>query len=269
MPWCRTSRPGWTRAARSNGSATSCAAGRSPRWPSTGSPRSCRTSSSRCPRDPFPLPGLQAAVSYLPAEKAVRVGGDWYHAQALPDGSALLAIGDVAGHGLQAASGMAHLRFALVAWLSIGICDPGVLLGHLNGLSRRLDITGTAVIAAYQPATRTLSWARAGHMAPLLARDARTTELPVPRGLLLGATDDARYPVVEVRLAPADLIMFYTDGLVERRDAAGADLLGEVMRTLTEVSAEPGDLTLKRLRDLLPTAGPDDDTCTLAVRVLS
>ncbi|GAA3348993.1 hypothetical protein GCM10020358_69530 [Amorphoplanes nipponensis] len=164
---------------------------------------------------------------------------------------------------------MAHLRFALVAWLSIGICDPGVLLGHLNGLSRRLDITGTAVIAAYQPATRTLSWARAGHMAPLLARDARTTELPVPRGLLLGATDDARYPVVEVRLAPADLIMFYTDGLVERRDAAGADLLGEVMRTLTEVSAEPGDLTLKRLRDLLPTAGPDDDTCTLAVRVLS
>ncbi len=220
------------------------------------------------PREPFPLPGLQAAVSYLPAEKAVRVGGDWYHAQALPTGHALLAIGDVAGHGLQAASGMAHLRFALVAWLSIGICDPGVLLGHLNRLSRQLDITGTAVIATYDPASRVLSWARGGHMAPLLAHTGHTEELSLPRGVLLGAADDAHYPVVSLPLEPDDLVLFYTDGLVERRDPDGADLLERVKVTLSEVSAEPGEPTLKRLRDLLPAAGPDDDTCTLAVRVL-
>ncbi|MEU8234124.1 SpoIIE family protein phosphatase [Actinoplanes sp. NPDC048967] len=220
------------------------------------------------PRDPVPLPGLEATVSYLPAEKAVQVGGDWYHAQALPDGHTLLAIGDVAGHGLEAASGMAHLRFALVAWLSIGICDPGVLLRHLNGLSRQLGITGTAAIAAYDPATRVLSWARAGHMAPLLARAADAEELPLPRGVLLGAADNARYPVVTVQLRPDDLVLFYTDGLVERRNPDGGDLLDRVLRTLAEVSAEPGELTLKRLRDLLPAAGPDDDTCTLAVRVL-
>lgn len=77
------------------------------------------------PREPFPLAGLEAMVSYLPAESAVRVGGDWYHAQTLPDGQVALAVGDVAGHGLEAASGMAHLRFAPVAWLSIGIRDPG------------------------------------------------------------------------------------------------------------------------------------------------
>jgi serine phosphatase RsbU (regulator of sigma subunit) len=221
------------------------------------------------PRDPFPLPGLQAAVSYLPAEKAVQVGGDWYHAQALPTGHALLAIGDVAGHGLQAASGMAHLRFALVAWLSIGICDPGVLLSHLNMLSRQLAITGTAVIAAYDPATRILSWARGGHMAPLLARAERAEELPLPPGVLLGATDHARYPVVSIRMDPGDLVLFYTDGLVERRDPGAGDLIERVKGILAEVSAEPGDLTLKRLRDLLPAAGPDDDTCTLAVRVLA
>jgi serine phosphatase RsbU (regulator of sigma subunit) len=220
------------------------------------------------PRDPFPLPGLQAAVSYLPAEKAVQVGGDWYHAQALPTGHALLAIGDVAGHGLQAASGMAHLRFALVAWLSIGICDPGVLLGHLNALSRQLGITGTAVIAAYDPSSRQLSWARGGHMAPLLSRAARTEELPLPPGVLLGASDHARYPVVSLRLCPDDLLLLYTDGLVERRDPRDADLLDRVRAVLSEVSAEPGELTLKRLRDLLPAAGPDDDTCTLALRVL-
>src|SRR5689334_15424920 len=84
--------------------------------------------------EPFPLNGLQALVSYLPAESFTRVGGDWYHAQTLPDGRVLLAIGDVAGHGLEAASGMAHLRFGLVAWLSIGIADPSTLVGHLNQL---------------------------------------------------------------------------------------------------------------------------------------
>ncbi|MEU8611258.1 SpoIIE family protein phosphatase, partial [Actinoplanes sp. NPDC048791] len=93
-------------------------------------------------------------------------------------------------------------------------------------------------------------------------------ELPLPRGVLLGAADNARYPVVTVQLRPDDLVLFYTDGLVERRNPDGGDLLDRVLRTLAEVSAEPGELTLKRLRDLLPAAGPDDDTCTLAVRVL-
>ena len=109
------------------------------------------------PREPFPLAGLQAVVSYLPAESAVQVGGDWYHAQTLPDGQVALAVGDVAGHGLEAANGMAHLRFSLVAWLSIGIRDPGTLLGHMNRLCLQLGITGTAAIAVYDPARGTLS----------------------------------------------------------------------------------------------------------------
>jgi serine phosphatase RsbU (regulator of sigma subunit) len=163
---------------------------------------------------------------------------------------------------------MAHLRFALVAWLSVGIGDPGELVGNLNRLSRQLGITGTAVIAAYDPANQLLSWARGGHMAPLLTRAGRTGELPLPPGVLLGAADRSRYPVVTMQLCPDDLMLFYTDGLVERRDPDGADLLERVMSTLSEVSAEPGAVTLKRLRDLLPAAGPDDDTCTLAVRVL-
>src|SRR5688572_20177941 len=77
------------------------------------------------PAEPFPLAGLQALVNYVPAESAVQVGGDWYHAETLADGTVALAIGDVAGHGLEAANGMAHLRFSLIAWLSIGIRDPG------------------------------------------------------------------------------------------------------------------------------------------------
>ncbi|MEU7923966.1 SpoIIE family protein phosphatase [Micromonospora sp. NPDC049107] len=219
------------------------------------------------PRETFALPGIEAVVNYLPAESTAQVGGDWYHAQAQPDGTVVLAVGDVAGHGLDAASGMAHLRFALVSWLSIGIGDPSVLLGHLNRLCGQLSITATAVVAVYDPATRALCWGRAGHMAPLLSRAGRTDPLESPPGLLLGAMVDSTYPVLTARLRPDDLVLFYTDGLVERREP-GQDRLRQVSATLSALSATPGEQTLARLRNLLHHPSPDDDTCTLAVRVL-
>jgi serine phosphatase RsbU (regulator of sigma subunit) len=220
------------------------------------------------PREPFALTGLEAVVNYLPAESAVQVGGDWYHAHSLPDGHVALAVGDVAGHGLDAANGMAHLRFSLVAWLSIGITDPGTLLGNMNRLCLQLGITATALVGIYDPAARTLSWARAGHMPPLLARDGATGELDRPEGLLLGADGGAGYPVVTHGLRHDDLVLFYTDGLIERRAASTDAMLGQVKQAMSDVSAASGPSALTRLRDLLRYASPDDDTCTLAVRVL-
>lgn len=219
------------------------------------------------PRDPFVLAGLQATVSYLPAESTVQVGGDWYHAQTLPDGRVVLAVGDVAGHGLEAASGMAHLRFSMVAWLSIEIRDPGTLLRHMNRLCGQLGITATAVVAIYDPSTRVLSWARGGHMAPLLARAGSTEALDLPAGLLLGADDAATYPAVSSQLRGDDVVLFYTDGLVERRSTA-VDLLHQVKEALSAVSVDADGPSLVRLRERLHYASPDDDTCTLAVRVL-
>ncbi|BBH68878.1 hypothetical protein ACTI_55630 [Actinoplanes sp. OR16] len=216
------------------------------------------------PPEPFALDGLEAMVSYLPAESTVQVGGDWYHAQTLPDGLVALAIGDVAGHGLEAANGMAHLRFALVAWLSIGIREPGVLLQHMNRLCTQLGITGTALVAVYDPRTRTLPWARAGHLAPLLARDGASSELARPPGLLLGAEPEEDFPVANARLEPGDLVLFYTDGLVERRTA---DRTAEVRDHLSSVSATPGADQLTRVHRLLHAPSPDDDTCTLTIRV--
>lgn len=215
------------------------------------------------PADPFPLAGLEAMVSYLPAERAVLVGGDWYHAQTLPDGLVALAIGDVAGHGLDAASGMAHLRFALVAWLSIGLRDPGLLLSHMNRLCLQLRITGTAIIALYDPATRTLRWARAGHPAPLLSRDGVADELDRPDGLLLGAADAAAYPVLAPVLCPGDVLLFYTDGLVERRAGDPAAQFLRVRDTLAAVAPD-----LHRVHAALNEPSTFDDTCTLAFRVL-
>ncbi len=220
------------------------------------------------PAAPFPLPGLEAMVGYLPAESAVRVGGDWYHAQALPDGRVVLAVGDMAGHGLAAANGMAHLRFALIAWLAIGIDDPASLLRHLNRLCVQLGVTGTAVIAVYHPATRALTWGRAGHAAPLLGRGGTAMPLELPAGLLLGADDESTYQELTPCLAAGDLLLFYTDGLVERRIPGNPTLLTEVVETLGAASAEPGGQALARLVGRLNRPSPDDDTCTVAVRVL-
>ncbi|WP_433307120.1 PP2C family protein-serine/threonine phosphatase [Actinoplanes sp. CA-030573] len=220
------------------------------------------------PAAPFHLPGLEVMVGYLPAESAVRVGGDWYHAQELTDGRSLLAVGDMAGHGLSAANSMAHLRFALIAWLAIGIDDPATLLRHLNQLCGRLKVTGTAVIAVYDPHARSLTWGRAGHAAPLLARGGTALPLDLPAGLLLGADDHSTYQVLTPCLAAGDLLLLYTDGLVERRRPGTPSLLSEVIEAVGAASAEPPGTALAGLAGRLNRPSPDDDTCTVAVRVL-
>src|ERR687890_1144476 len=85
------------------------------------------------PDGPLDLPGLRVALRYLPAVQEHFVGGDWYHAGELRDGSVLLAVGDVAWHGTPAATAMAQLRHALRA-LAVTTTDPAELLGHLNRL---------------------------------------------------------------------------------------------------------------------------------------
>src|SRR5258708_30732271 len=97
--------------------------------------------------EPFDLPGLRAMVRYLPASSASRVGGDWYITAELPSGHVLLAIGDVAGHGLSAAAGMARLRGAL-AGLSITRAPPQQLVGWLNDLGWPVAPEHTAAVSA-------------------------------------------------------------------------------------------------------------------------
>lgn len=219
------------------------------------------------PDGPLRLPGLEATVAYLPAESATQVGGDWFHTQALPDGHVILAVGDVAGHGLDAAGGMAHLRYALTAWLSIGIRDPAQLVGHLNHMCTELRITATVVLAVYDPASGQMRWSRAGHMSPLLGRQGTASSLPAPAGLLLGAEPDATYVVAVSQLNAGDLVLFYTDGLVERRD--GEDRVELVQQALRSASVTADNRDIVRLSDILNEPSPHDDTCTLLVRVLA
>jgi serine phosphatase RsbU (regulator of sigma subunit) len=256
------------------------------------------------PAEPINLPGLRVALRYLPAEHLSHVGGDWYHAAALPDGAVLLAVGDVAGHGIRAATTMAQLRHALRA-LTVMSTDPAVLMSHLNRLmcdlatematekatemapekagdidrqvaeTRSADApnsTATAVIARYDGATRSLTWTQAGHPVPLLTRDGATRplpELPDPPGLLLGVRPDAVYRNATVHLDLGDVLLLYTDGLVEHRRRSLEEGLASVIRTVDDAIGSRPHQPLTALLARLHRANPEDDTCVLAARPLA
>jgi len=218
-----------------------------------------------------PLRGIEGvlAVRYLPAGQEDLVGGDWYHAAALRDGSVLLAIGDVAGHGTQAATTMAQLRYSLRA-LAVTTTDPAELLGFLNQITCDLDeerpeTAATAIVARYEPAPRRLTWAQAGHPPPLLVRGADARPLTTPAGILLGAGRGG-YQEASLFLEPGDLLLLYSDGLIERRDRS----LEEGLATLTAAAAgisDPGRV-IAAVLSALGSTDPEDDTCVVALRVL-
>jgi serine phosphatase RsbU (regulator of sigma subunit) len=215
--------------------------------------------------EPFDLPGLRAVVRYLPASPAGPVGGDWYITAELPSAQVLLAIGDVAGHGLAAAAGMARLRGAL-AGLAITGSAPERLVGWLNDLVHHVAPEHTAsVIAGYfDPPSRTLTWAQAGHPPPLLIRGSWARPLQQPDGILLGA-DHAAYQVARLTLAPGDLLLLYTDGLIERRDCSiddGLAALAAACRGIRDPEQLAGAALAAR-----GEADREDDTCLVALQV--
>jgi len=214
---------------------------------------------------PFDLPGLRTVVRYLPASSAGRVGGDWYITAEMPDGNVLLAIGDVGGHGLEAAAGMARLRGAL-AGLAITGSPPDRLLGWLNDLVWHVAPEHTAsVIAGYfDPHQRLLTWAQAGHPPPVLVRGAWALPIERPAGILLGAGKDP-YELSGLKLRPGDLLLLYSDGLVERRDRSIDEGVARLVRAVRGID-DPERLVAVAL-DALGPAHTDDDTCLVALAV--
>ncbi len=217
-------------------------------------------------RAPLDAPGLQIAVRYRPAETESLVGGDWYDAVVLPSKRILLCVGDIAGHGIDAATGMVVLRNAMRG-LAVTGAGPGQLLSWLNIVAHHLtgQVTATAVCGLFDPATRVLRWARAGHLPPVLVREHEATTLPLPSGLLLGALAEAEYEEAELQLEPHDTLLMYTDGLIERRDTAVHESLTQLL-----VTAQAPAQTLERRLDRLLThssSDTDDDTCLIGIEV--
>jgi serine phosphatase RsbU (regulator of sigma subunit) len=210
--------------------------------------------------------GLRVAVRYRPAAQEELVGGDWYDAVVLPTKQVLVSVGDITGHGIKGATGMVVLRNALRGLAATG-AGPAQLLTWLNLVAHHLtdNIIATAICGLYDPHTRVLRWARAGHLPPVLIRDGRAELLPMLRGLLLGALSEATYEEGELQLESGDTLLLYTDGLVERRDMA----LDECLEHLRAKVERPWPDLEELLDHLLDTSesDTDDDTCVVGVKL--
>ncbi|MFF5448795.1 PP2C family protein-serine/threonine phosphatase [Streptomyces sp. NPDC012888] len=219
------------------------------------------------PQQSLTMGGLTVDVAYQPLQEGLNVGGDWYSAIELPDGSALLVVGDVAGHGLDAVATMAQLRFTAKGMAITGM-PLAAILARLNTLllhnPERNFSTATMVMARYDPATSVLTWVRAGHPPLLLLRRGEAEYLPAPAGLLLGAAPDAGYEASSLRLLPGDHLLLYTDGLIEEPGQLLDEGLARLARTAAACAEDAG--VLDGVLDAL--VRPDsrrDDICVLHV----
>ncbi|GAA4885236.1 PP2C family protein-serine/threonine phosphatase [Kitasatospora terrestris] len=218
-----------------------------------------------------PIRRHRTAVRYQPATAALNVCGDWYDLEPLLGGDRIaVTVGDVVGHGLAAAVVMGQLRSALSA-ASLVAAGPAQALDALGRYAHFLDgaESTTAVTCFIDWDRRTISYSSAGHLPPVLLHTGAVAEL------LDGATDpplDAHpeptpRPQAAVPFAPGDLLVLYTDGLVERR---GEDIDTGLDRLVASVRRHhglpgPGELADAVLGDLLPAEGATDDTALVIV----
>jgi serine phosphatase RsbU (regulator of sigma subunit)/integral membrane sensor domain MASE1 len=218
------------------------------------------------------IPGLEIGASYRQAGTTQQIGGDWYDALALPGQRAYLAVGDVVGHGLTAAEDMTQLRNA-GRTLAIAGYQPARILEELARVtdwatSGKFATVATAII---EPDVSVVTYATAGHP-PILIRRAKTgtVEIPPPTEgpalCLPGDQDLPRYTQGQTGFDVGDIMLMYTDGLIERR---GEDLEDGITRVAERLQAWPPGVPLGRLCDDLIAclvAEPQlDDMCVLAV----
>ncbi|GAA3048298.1 SpoIIE family protein phosphatase [Kitasatospora albolonga] len=213
-----------------------------------------------------PGSGVECARRYLPAGAAAEIGGDWYDSLALPDGCTLLTVGDVMGHGLDAAATMAEYR-SVIRTLALQGLPPEAILDAAERTVQALgqERVATCLTVAFSPATRTAALATAGHLPPLLIPpDGPPRLIDLPVGPPLGA-GPGPHRSRSLRLRPGSVLLLYTDGLVERRDE-DIDQGLAALAALPFDPAGPLESVLDTAVSLLVGARVGDDVSLLAVR---
>ncbi|MFD6721479.1 SpoIIE family protein phosphatase [Streptomyces sp. NPDC060131] len=224
---------------------------------------------------------VEVASRYLPADTEDGVGGDWFDVIPLSGARVALVVGDVVGHGINAAATMGRLRTAVHTLANLDL-PPDELLAHLDDTIDRLAEEGTdcedhttvavgatCLYAVYDPVTRHCTMARAGHPPPaIIGPQGQVTFPDLPSGLPLGV-GLASFEAAELELPEGSVLAFYTDGLVETRDQ---DIDAGLLRLGTALAARP-DRPLEQLCsaviDTLPAQAPFDDATLLLARTRS
>ena len=208
----------------------------------------------------------EIAVRYLPARDGPPVGGDWYDAVVLPDGGLGLAIGDVTGHGADAAVLMGQLRTALRAYALEG-GSPAQAVARLNALALSLGeaAIATLVYAVLDPALAHGEYVVAGHPPPVVVRESGAEALDWPPALPVGVDRNAHYDARAFELAPGDALFLYSDGLVEERGAGVGVRESELAAALGKPTG--AEVLCERVLAALRPDGPgEDDIAMLMLR---
>ncbi|MFE0455073.1 PP2C family protein-serine/threonine phosphatase [Streptomyces sp. NPDC058914] len=235
-----------------------------------------RSSAERFQRLLLPtLPGLTpftAAAVYRPATApGHHLGGDWYDALMLPDGSCAAIIGDVLGHDLTAAAAMAQIRNMLRALLYDRRTPPSLVLHRLDHTLHAITeapVT-TACLARIEPSGDAwrLHWSTAGHLPPLvMTADGDTRYLQGEPGVPLGVDEHLPRPDHTDALAAGDTVLHFTDGLVEHPDRPLQQCLDALAATARTHRRLPLDQWCRTLADHHPSDG-HDDLALLALRI--
>lgn len=209
--------------------------------------------------------GIAFDAAYRPASLDAEVGGDWYDAFEIGNGTIGISIGDVTGHGLEAAVTMSEIRGAIRAAAATQT-SPSALL---NAVEAMVSTQGTgiasAIVGIYNPLTHVLRYACAGHPPPVLVTSNGVAYLLAGGGMLLGLGGPAASPERAITLTPGAAFFMYTDGLTEHTH----DLIAGEERLLTTLEAMTArsELDLHELHGQIIGDGPSIDDCaTLMLR---
>ncbi|MFC5998673.1 SpoIIE family protein phosphatase [Quadrisphaera sp. GCM10027208] len=215
------------------------------------------------------VPGLDVWSFYAPNLDHAQVGGDWYDVLQMGPDAVGLVVGDVVGHDVEAAAAMGQLRSVVRAY-AYEADDPGQVLMRVDQLVTGMRIPRSAslvlvTLARVDEGVWELQWSRAGHLPPLLVSGGEVAVLSEGGGTLVGVGDRPRHTGSRT-LGPGDVLVLYTDGLIERRSRPlmdGLQMLREVCADLTATDAAGiGEELLAALGD-----EPEDDMAVVVLRV--
>ncbi|HEU5144415.1 MAG TPA: SpoIIE family protein phosphatase [Dermatophilaceae bacterium] len=214
------------------------------------------------------IPGVAVAARYVPATTDLQVGGDWYDVVQLRGGLIGLAIGDVAGHGLQAAATMAQVRMALRAY-AVQDPSPATVMRGVHQLVAQLPLPEmvTVMYLVFDPSTRELRFTNAGHPPALVFGDGESVYLRGGLAPPVGVTADATFTEATHQLGHGATLLLYTDGLVERRGVSMRECLERLRHEV--VSGEASDLeelSDRLLSSMLEKDHVADDVALLMMR---
>jgi serine phosphatase RsbU (regulator of sigma subunit)/anti-sigma regulatory factor (Ser/Thr protein kinase) len=216
------------------------------------------------------IPGLTVAARYVPATADLHVGGDWYDVIQLRGGLIGLVIGDVAGHGLQAAAAMTQLRMAVRAY-AVRDPSPVAVMNGLHGLVRELPMAEmvTLLYVLYDPDTGTVRFTNAGHPPALLIDNEGTRYLDGGLAPPLGVLAQWDHAEATQQLRPGATLLLYTDGLVEKRGLSIQDGLDRLLAEASGVGQTDLDALCDHLLSALSENGRvADDIALVALQPL-